>query len=262
MACTSFWNLGDFEAVLARGGVSPADIAVYLGERGVDLQAMKIVEKGRLNPAALAAVARQGATLVMTNVQRQSSRLWQLARDAEDWLADPVTIGAIASFGNSNLKLHYDPEDLLVVQVAGSKRWFFHGEAVADSARSRGPANEIDYPETLNLTMAPGDLLYVPAGLRHRCQPQGVSLHLGMLVAHMSGRDMLIRFLQSVRNDPVLNEPVQRFIGSEQEAEQAKRIKARMTALLEESDPVEWINAIAIERAGARPISLDPRAPD
>ncbi|PXA97066.1 hypothetical protein DMC47_15955 [Nostoc sp. 3335mG] len=256
-----FWSLADLDAVLARGAVPAAEVAMYLGARGVDLEAMRIAEKGRIRPAALGAVARQGATLVVTNLQQHSDRLWSLACAAQDWLGDRVTIGAIASFGQAGLKLHYDPEDLIVLQLAGSKRWRFHGEAARDSERSRGPADERDHPVTNELVMAPGDILYVPAGLRHRCEPQGMSLHLGLLVDHVSGRDLLAQFVRSVRDDPVLNEPFQRFLGEGAVAQQAERVKARLMTLIGASDPMNAIAALAAGREGA-PIAGLPTESD
>lgn len=245
-----FWGLDDLEGAFARGGIPAGDVKLYLKNSGIDLATVGVADGPGLRPLALRSLARQGATIVANNLQRIFPALWDLACGAENWLDGPVSIGAIASFGHSGLKLHYDPQDLIIVQLAGAKKWHFYGEALRDTAGRR----EINDPppETVPVTelmMRAGDVMYVPSGLRHRCEPQGMSLHIGIIVEHASGRDFVAHIAKVARKDPLLNEPVQRFLGREAIARQAEAMKTRLLELVAASDPQQWLDSHAASQA-------------
>ena len=74
---------------------------------------------------------------------------------------------------------HCDVDDVLVVQLAGQKIWHLFAP---QKRRLKGMDNQSDTqlgPVLHELEMAPGDALYVRAGVPHRCVTPGeFSLHM------------------------------------------------------------------------------------
>jgi ribosomal protein L16 Arg81 hydroxylase len=74
---------------------------------------------------------------------------------------------------------HLDADDVLVVQLAGRKTWHLFQP---QQRRYSGIENLSDQqlgPVTQEISMRPGDALYVRAGVPHRCiTPSGFSLHM------------------------------------------------------------------------------------
>lgn len=179
----SILTLDTIEQALAAGVVPPRDVRVFGGYHRLDLRYLGLVKDGAVRARELLALARQG-TLVITNAQRLSAELSDLACATERWLGGSVSLTAVASFRKSGIALHYDQQEVIVAHLAGSKTWSFYGPPVADSAvplasHYEGVPTEI----TEEVVLRPGDLLYVPSGLFHRCTPGDWSLHLSVVVS-------------------------------------------------------------------------------
>lgn len=116
--------------------------------------------------AKIAEAIDGGATLVLQALQRTWPPLIDLCRRLEQELSHPVQANAYLTPARaSGLARHADEHDVLVLQVSGRKAW--------------------DVDELGPLTMAPGDVLYLPAGTGHAASAQEEpSLHLtiGILV--------------------------------------------------------------------------------
>lgn len=108
--------------------------------------------------------------------------------------------------------------------------------------------------------MRPGDVLYVPAGLHHRCTHEGFSLHLGILLKHVSGQNVISEIARAARDDAVLNEPLRRYLEPDALADLAARIKARLLERVQEFDVVLWLETQWA--AGARVTGLSLRPAD
>ncbi|MES2442232.1 MAG: cupin domain-containing protein [Pseudomonadota bacterium] len=238
-------TLESLEDALVRGAVPVEQIRVFGGYKQLNLERAGIVRGGKVQPLVLRALARQGATLVVNNIQKLSPALWDLACDAERWFGTTATLAAVASFGQSGIELHYDYNDLIVVQLEGTKQWSFYGEPLRESGR-RFCVHDGDVPTqvTAEAMMAPGDVMYIPSGLFHQCTPGPYSLHLGLLVIHPSGGDYAGHLAELARAEETQSsEPLQAFLGSQTVAAQAEAIKRRMIARIEAADPLEWLAA-------------------
>ncbi|MCW3847392.1 cupin domain-containing protein [Sphingomonas sp. LB-2] len=255
-------TLETIEQGLARGVIPVDELRVFGAYSQLDLERVGVVKGKALRPLALRGLARQGGTVVVNNAQRLTPELWDLACAAERWLGTGVTLAAVISFGQSGIELHYDSADLIIVHLNGSKTWSFFGPAIADSAKRftnhhRDPPTEI----TGEVTMRPGDLLYVPSGLFHRCTPGDWSLHLGIIVSYPSAAGFANYAAELVNDEARAGAPLPGFLGEEAVAAELEAVKARMIAQIAAIDPMAWYAEHQARRARIQSLDLSPGAP-
>ena len=251
----SLFSLEALERLVLRDGMDRKNFRVTVNGRTPNLEMLGLVKDERLRPLVLRQLARQGASLIVNDLHRYDPKFSALADDAEHIFQDRVAIAAIASFSKlPALPPHYDPQDLIVVQVEGTKKWRFFGEP-ADCAVAGHPRVNVPEDISATVTMRAGDILFVPAGLHHQCEAEGVSLHLGILIKH----EILLDFLNDLfREHPSLNRPLRPFLGGESVAKQAAALKAELVSRLDQADVAEWLTERNVSRA--RVTGLDLRA--
>jgi hypothetical protein len=251
----SLFSLEALERLVLRDGMDRKDFRVTVNGRAPNLEMLGLVKDQRLRPLVLRQLARQGASLIVNDLHRHDSKFAALADDAERCLQDRVAIGAITSFSKlPALPAHYDPQDLIIVQVEGSKLWRFFGEP-ADCGVAGHPRVKVPDEVSATVTLRPGDIMFVPAGLHHQCEAEGVSLHLGVIVKHETLQDFLNDlFLEH----PGLNRPLRPLLGGESVARQAEALKAELLARFDGADVAEWLAERNSSRA--RVTGLDLRS--
>ena len=237
----------EFETALLSGKIPIGKIQIVTGYKAFDPNDLMLADGDRLRAELLRFFREQNTTFVASGVELAVPRLLDLAREAEQLLGDRVTISAVQSNRvKTGLSPHHDSENLIIVQLEGAKKWYFHGAPVAGSCMpvNRDAAVSIPKaPVTDELVMRPGDLLYVPSGLRHRCEPQEASLHLAIGIVHQSGASLLRELRGAMRDRPELFEPLVRFLGVERTAAQAEEYKLGLGALLDSLDPRALLDA-------------------
>lgn len=199
----------------------------FAGYKPVDVAALGGVEGGRLVPATLRKLAAERTTFVFNLIDQIFPHFWTFAYDAEQILGDYVTVGAIVSHGTeTGIEPHQDPESLIVVQVTGEKRWRFFAPPGADAPQR--PIAEV--------LMRPGDLMFVPPGLRHVCAANGFSLHFGALIHHQRGNAWTRELLVSLQHDEDFSAPLLRFLGPEAVEQRVASYRAKLLERLAETD--------------------------
>lgn len=243
-----------WEQLLLRGRFHPNQFRVTVNGRPVDLLRFKVTDAdGRVRPLALQNLTRQGASIVLGELERHLPHLWDLACDAERVLQERVTMTGIASYSKlPALAPHYDAQDLVIVQLSGSKTWRFLGDNIHCGVR-RHPRAPAPKAVTGATTMHPGDLLFVPAGLHHVCEAEGYSLHVGIQIDHASGRDLILHLMDE---HPSLNRGVRRFLGPEALAEQASILRSELIAALDELDLPAWLSRWNTARSSVTSLDL------
>ncbi|MEL7370238.1 MAG: cupin domain-containing protein, partial [Myxococcota bacterium] len=130
-------------------------------------------------------------------IRRAQSLLGPLRKLATNWceeLGEEININVYVSPSKNTpgLAPHSDAYDIFVLQVSGLKHWTFSGIAGVDGLREPlGPRE--DRPGTYgtdgSLTMRPGDLLYIPMGMRHVAIADGhiPSVHLTIGIHRKTG---------------------------------------------------------------------------
>lgn len=194
-AFTDLLSVAEIERLLASGARRPT---FRLVQDGATLPPGRSTAEVRLGGrvlddvadlAAIAATVDAGATLVLQGLQRTSLLLARFCRSLERAVSHPVQANAyLTPAGATGLAPHHDDHDVLVLQVEGAKAWHVDG---------LGP-----------LVAEAGDVVYLPAGVRHHARAQdGPSLHLTVGVVRVTREQALRRALRAVAAD-VLDAPL------------------------------------------------------
>jgi ribosomal protein L16 Arg81 hydroxylase len=137
----------------------------------------------KVDIAKLEKFLAEGYSLIITPIQPYVPSLAALCENISSQLLEQIKIGVIVTTGTGGaFKLHFDPEDLIILQVEGTKRWQIYGPAVPSPVI--GMPKPPPPPETAPIfdeVLQPGDFLFLPAGNWHHCENgPGRSLHLGI----------------------------------------------------------------------------------
>ena len=138
----------------------------------------------------LYAAFNSGATIRLEAVQESWTPVAALAASIEEALSVEAGVNMYMTPANSQgFQLHYDPHDVLVLQVDGAKDWYlyeppldlpvdtqaFHAARNAKDVR----INEEDCTFLKQVRLEKGDVLYLPRGFPHKAVAASqASLHL------------------------------------------------------------------------------------
>ncbi len=111
-----------------------------------------------------------GKTLIFNGIDAQLPAVHALARGLEGELKCRVGCNLYLTPAHGHgLKTHYDPHDVFVLQLAGSKQWRV-GASAADSPMPFQMHDKVFPPiagEHSEILLKPGDVLYIPRGALH-----------------------------------------------------------------------------------------------
>ncbi len=132
-----------------------------------------------VDPVKVVARLADGATLVLQSLHRTSAAVGAFVAELQDEISHPVQANAYLTPPDaSGLAEHGDAHDVLALQLHGSKRWWVDGLG--------------------DVTMHPGDVMYVPRGVRHRAGTgTDTSLHLTIGIVRVTYRQVIARVLRA-----------------------------------------------------------------
>ena len=174
-----------FLRVAKDGELVPPDRFTGGGGAGAEISDQVLDER-------VLALFASGATLVLQGLQRIWPPLVGFAARLAPELGCPVQVNAyLTPPGNRGFATHYDTHDVFVLQVAGRKHWRIHRPVLPDplerqpwGGRAEEVASTAEGPPVLDVTLEPGDALYLPRGWLHaadalgeRCLHLTVGLH-------------------------------------------------------------------------------------
>ena len=144
-------------------------------------------------------------TVRLPDVRPLSAELDRFGRALEYILDSPVKAEVFWSRGDAGAPQHCDYYDIIVVQLAGKKRWQVSKEP-ADLANDwkhipdgRDRLEAFDY-----VMMQPGDLAYLPRGTYHRVDGMGMpSIHLSIGFKPLTLRDAMIAALDHLSDQDI-----------------------------------------------------------
>jgi hypothetical protein len=236
-------------------------------------------------PALVRGLLRQGASVLLNDVDTLSPGLRQLAGLLEGALGARVQINLYCSWHERQaFPSHFDSHDVFALQIAGEKRWTVYqgrfdqpiahpsfktlGQAYHDQAKG-------DVQATFDLR--PGDLLYVPRGQYHDALATGAaSIHLAVGATEPIGIDLLSALFEDAVADPAfrrrlpaateagaVSAHIGRLAGRARERLASPEIRAHVDALragfAEQRGgfpPTAGFRGESGERAGAGPVNV------
>ncbi len=187
--------------------LSTADVDGLLSRRGLRAPFLRVARDGRtlpdadftrgggvgaaiadqLDDTALLRLFAQGHTLVLQGLHRTHPPLLTFGQDLAADLGHPVQINAYVTPAQSaGFSAHYDVHDVFVLQTAGEKQWRLHPPVHRHPLRDQpwqqhesAIARAVESEPHLEVTLRPGDALYIPRGWLHAATALGgVSTHL------------------------------------------------------------------------------------
>ena len=195
----------------------------------------------KVDTAKVAAFLAQGFSLVVTRIEEHAPHLAALCDNIRSRLFEQIKVGVIVTTGKAGaFTLHYDPEDLIILQVEGSKRWKIYGPAVSNPvigmAKPSPPPEETPiFDEVLNA----GDFLFVPGGNWHRCESGPTrSVHLGIFFQPPTGWDFIKEFTRELLLEEAFRTPLTRLDGASERATLEADFKIRA---------IETINRLTLD---------------
>lgn len=155
----------------------------------------------------------EGATLVLQALHRNWPPLMRFGSTLSIELGHPVQINCyLTPPQNQGFAPHYDTHDVFVLQVSGRKRWVVHQPVLTDPLPGQdweqhraAVAARAAEPPLLDLTLQPGDALYLPRGFIHSAVAQGeTSIHLTVGVHPVTRHALLKHVLAEAAAEPAL----------------------------------------------------------
>ncbi len=200
----------------------------------------------RPEPAKVKDYLRQGATLVANDIDHLSAGLTQFSATLEAALEGKVQANLyLSSKRRQGFAAHFDTHDVYAVHVEGTKTWhLYEGRATDPIAHPMFKTLPREHHEQakgkllMDITMAPGDLLYVPRGLYHDAiADDGGAVHIAFGVTYPIGIDVLTYLFERVVAEPAFRANLPRAGGPGSEQALRERLALlgdRLAALLAE----------------------------
>jgi ribosomal protein L16 Arg81 hydroxylase len=261
--------------------LSPEDADHLLMHTSIRTPDVRIVRAGRETPSerlrtdaansseggleALYQEYRDGSTIVLTFVHERWPSLRRLCQSlASDTSAAAQVNVYITPPNAQGLDRHYDIHDVFVLQTAGSKHWRIHGSPIRlPLPETRfDPAGDLDPGPVLHdLTLNPGELLYIPRGYVHSAaSADSFSVHLTVGMRPLTWASVIEGAVKNVfEREAALRESLPLgFVGTDGAREDATARLRDLLAMTFKAIGVEEAIADAYETARAhRQPSLD-----
>lgn len=198
------------------------------------------------DPKCVAEALRKGATIVLDFIESLTPELASVAATIEIVTGGPVACNAYCSWqAHPGFGSHFDTMDVFALHISGTKAWrLYEGRAHGAAAipgfdcGSISPAQrETAKGRVLQeVTMAPGDLLYIPRGQYHDAlAASDASLHVSFGVTEPIGQDFMAILMPTLARDPLYRASLPHF--DEVEAHQAHLRKLAEKAQTIMTDP-------------------------
>ncbi|MBI4817201.1 MAG: hypothetical protein HY791_13145 [Deltaproteobacteria bacterium] len=205
-------------------GLFDVDDVAKMGHAASDrMRALGRLMRGReslpIGPGAVVGQLRtafgQGFTIQVNNVEEMAPALVPLQRAFEEFIDGEAHFNLYFSPPESRVfPPHADHHDALVLQIDGTKRWLVYEERreliAASLRREDPPLPELLGPPKLEVTLAPGDFLYLPLGRFHHAETSAdQSLHLTLGLYPYTAGKLLGDLLETLASsEPDFLEPI------------------------------------------------------
>lgn len=174
------------------------------------------------DPARVQELIRQGATITMHAVETMTPEIAAIAAMLQCRLDGEAVCNVYCSWkGHRGFASHFDFHDVFVLQIEGTKVWNiyerqfeqaanvegFRSDSFSDAenAAARGPVQ-------MEVTMTPGDVLYIPRGQYHDALATSeASMHLTFGVEFLSAFYFVSAIARGLQREPLFRKPLPGF---------------------------------------------------
>ena len=203
------------ELIARRGLRTPF---IRMANEGAVLPAMRFTASGgfgaevgdQVDSAKVFAEFASGATIVLQGLHRTWTPIADFTRRLTADIGHPCQVNAYVTPAQSRgFDPHYDVHDVFVMQVSGEKQWRIHEPALINplphqpwSSVRAGVERQASGAPAIDVTLRPGDVLYLPRGWIHSATSLGgTSVHLTIGVAALTRRDLIDVLLDAIDTD-------------------------------------------------------------
>jgi ribosomal protein L16 Arg81 hydroxylase len=201
---------------------------------------------GKVDTVRLEECLADGFSIIVTHIEEHVPALGALCQNLSARLLERTYVGAIVTTGAEGaFRVHYDFEDLIILQVEGAKRWQIFGPPVSNPIRGMAKPPPPEGPPVFDEVLEPGDFLLVPAGYWHHCQTMsGRSVHLGIFFIPPTGWHAAKALTTQLLTEELFRTPFTRIEDASQlaelEADLKKRLIEKIGAMRLGEFPGEW----------------------
>jgi ribosomal protein L16 Arg81 hydroxylase len=207
-----------------------------------------LVRAGNANKVDTAKIKKfidDGFSLIITPIDGHVPALATLRDNIRARVSEQIKVGVIVTAGKGGaFKLHYDPEDLIILQVEGTKRWRIYGPPVRNPVMG-GPSPEPP-PETAPIfddVLKPGDILFMPGGNWHHCENgPGRSLHLGIFFTPPTAWHAVKKLTSQLIAEEIFVTPITRLADAQERAALEARAKRRAIELINQLEFKDFLD--------------------
>jgi JmjC domain len=165
----------------------------------------RVLASGLLDIQAIYYEYQNGCSLAINHLQRRSASIASLCGLLESDLHHPVGANLyLTPRYSQGFRPHVDTHDVFILQVHGTKDWFYSTPVEDLPLPSMKPV--VDYQQTdfQGITMRPGDVLYLPRGFPHYAKTtETSSLHYTVGIEPYRWIDYMTEALQEIAHSSV-----------------------------------------------------------
>ena len=256
----------DLNAILENTRITPPHIHLSKDGHAIAPERYVHVPPGagnppRIDPGRLVAQLAEGATLILQGVEDLSPKVRALAESFRDALRARTHVNLYASWRREHgLDLHWDPHEVMVLQLHGRKRWQIFAPTQETPLDAAGPPRPSGAPVWDDLLNA-GDVLYLPRGWWHVAHPVNEpSLHLTFGIAPLHGFNLLNWMATQLRGNAYLRRNLPLLRDAAAQKAHMNQLRAIVAETLDDAAIEDFVRDAAMHVHGRPPIRL-PDAP-
>lgn len=207
---------GRFAPLLSIEGIDELIAGVDLREGSVDVtdstrdipRDAYISSEGYVDRGVVAHQHRQGATIIVQQLHAWDPVLASYCRALESVFSCHIQTNIYVTPPNSQgFRTHYDNHDVLVLQIAGEKRWRLYESPIDTPFRGEPFESGIHKPGPVKheFVLKAGDMAYIPRGIMHDADSTGkvTSLHVTTGLIVRTWADLMLEAVSEVAlSDP------------------------------------------------------------
>lgn len=209
---------------------------------------------------------RKGATVVLDFIESLTPELASVAATLEVVIGGPVSCNAYCSWqAHPGFSSHFDTMDVFALHISGSKTWRLYEGRTDNAAEIPGfncasvPPQEREIAKgrvLQELTMKPGDLLYVPRGQYHDAlATSDASLHVSFGVTEPIGSDFMAIWMPVLARESLFRASLPHFDDADAHQAHLRKLAERLQAIVAEPATSAEMRAIQRQRAARHCLS-------